>query len=850
VNVRGAEVTQRHGAYADNWCEAAASIHLRTRREAGMLELTVWIPPPPAGPATARFAVQVDRDDALVFDLPFAVVVRVQLPCAHAAGRELTLSMLCDTVFADRGADLRPISFQVTAVRAGSRQLAPNDDCGRDDGGTDAGLAIRSFHADGLCGTGAPPDTLVTIASRDVLDSACSDSDGTFSICLNPSLYDGTVHELRVEAPGAAPILEYLVADPRLRGGPASSAVQPRDPEGRSPQPGMLLASSPASQSPESAYLSARMRRPSPAALMRLRRRAAALFGERKLSIIMPAYNTRDEWLRTAVDSVLAQWCPNWELICVDDSSTEESVLATLRAYGHADERITVLSTPYRMGTAAAINVGLAAADGEFVAFLDHDDFIEATAVWQCLATASNPDVDLIYSDELVTTDDIEIPRSLVARPAFSHDYYLDHPYFVHLVACRRSLATAIGGLDETMTSSADVDFILRFLGRARSVAHIPDVLYRWRTHDPSPGHDREQDATDAIVGALNRTVKRIDPRAAAAAGLGFNQFRIDWPDPGGKVLIVIPTKNRGDLLRKAITSVEVTCPPGDYRIVVIDHASDETATQEYLRSIEFLHTVVRVEGDFNFAAMNNDAVRTYGAHEPFVLFMNNDVEAVQPNWLSRLRSLAARSDVGAVCPLLLYPGDQPEFYTRVQHGGVLIGFDGAAEHAFKGVKAYDDDGHRHTGYNCSLNVVRDFSAVTGACLLMRRGVFDTVQGFDETLRVGFNDTDLCLRAGELGYKVLYDGHTVLYHHESATRRPANLLVHDDDSRVFVRRWARMIRDGDDFYSPLLAPGGADHVPIRSNGDARSRSVRLRRAGLGTPAFGTVRGRAPERSHA
>ena len=848
MNIRGADVTQRHGMYDDNWCEAAASMQLRTIHPATMLELTIWLAPAPGAPATARFAVQVDRDDALVFDLPYAVPVRVQLPCAHEAGEQLMLSMLCDTFAADRGADLRPISFQLTAVHVGVRTHHPSDDRDQDAPAPGEGLVIQDFHADGLRGAGAPADTMVTVTARDVLATAHSDSNGTFSIALDPSLYDGALHELRIDAPGVAPIAEHVVADPRLRGAPASSAIKPRDPGGRSPKSDRLLASFPGSQSPEAAYLSARRRRPSPAALGRLRRRAGALFGRRKLSIIMPVYNTRDAWLRTAVDSVLAQWCPNWELICVDDCSTDESVLATLHSYRDADQRVTVLSTPYRMGPAGAVNVGLGAAEGEFVAFLDHDDFIEATAVWQCLATASNPDIDLIYSDELLTTEDIETPLSVVARPAFSHDYYLDHPYFVHLVACRRTLAIEIGGFDESMSISADVDFILRFLDRTRSVAHIPDVLYRWRTHDASLGHDRKQEVTAATVRALDRAVKRIDPRATAGTGLGFNQYRVNWADPGGEVLIVIPTRNRGDLLQKAISSVEVTCAPGEYRIVVVDHASDDTSTLEYLRSIEFLHTVVRVEGDFNFAAMNNDVVRTYGAHYPFVLFMNNDVEALQPNWIGRLRSLAARSDVAAVCPLLLYPGDQPECYARVQHGGVLIGFDGAAEHAFKGVKAYDDDGQRHMGYNCSLNVVRDFSAVTGACLLMRRSVFEAVRGFDETLRVGFNDTDLCLRAGELGYKVLYDGHTVLYHHESATRRPANLLVHEDDSLLFVRRWERMIREGDDFYSPLLTRGGADHVPVPSSRDARSRTARLRRAGLGTPPPDTAGRRALEPS--
>jgi GT2 family glycosyltransferase len=798
IDVCGADVVEDHGLYDDGWCEAASSLKMRARDASAVLQFTIWLAPAAGSPATARFAAQIDRNDPLVFDVPLGIAVRVHLASVHEAGRQLTLSLLCDGSVLDRGDDIRPISFRLIDMCLVSQQ---------------------------------------------------GDSTGGFAVGLSPAMYDGAVHALRLAADGVD-VVEHVVADPRLRGGPAESALTPRDPTGRSPRNGMLLASSPTSQSPETAHVLARMRKPSRAALERLQRRAASIFGRRKLSIVMPVHNTPDAWLRTALDSVLAQWCPNWQLICVDDCSTDESVLSTLRAYRDADPRITVVSTPYRKGPAGAVNLGLAAADGEFVAFLDHDDFIEATAVWKFLATASTPDVDLIYSDELLTTDDIETPRNFVARPAFSHDYYLDHPYFVHLVACRRTLALRVGGFDESMSISADVDFVLRILERARGVAHIPEVLYRWRTHDASLGHERRHEVTKAMIGALDRSIKKFEPGATARSGLGFNQYRIDWPDPGGKVLIVIPTKNRGDLLEKAISSIEVTCPPDDYRIVVIDHASDEPRTVAYLRSIEFRHTVARREGDFNFAAMNNDAVNTYGAEYPFVLFMNNDVEAVRPNWLSRLRSLAGRTDVGAVCPLLLYPGGEPNLHDRVQHGGVLVGFGGAADHAFKGIKAFDEDGGRHTGYNCSLNVVRDFSAVTGACLMMRRSVFAATGGFDEKLRVGFNDTDLCLRTGALGYKVLYDGHTMLYHHESATRRPANLLVHEEDSLVFVRRWARIIAEGDDFYSPLLAGKGADHVPTPSKSDPRSRSARLRRAGFDGPASDATRSRAREQSRA
>ncbi|HEY6236649.1 MAG TPA: glycosyltransferase family 2 protein [Candidatus Elarobacter sp.] len=843
VDVCGADLLDHHGVYDDGWCEGASSLKMRAHAASAMVRLTIWLAPAPGVAATARFAAQADRSEPFVFDVPLDIAVHVHLPCALAVNQPLTLSMLCDGSVVDHGDDVRPLSFRLLDVCLVAQQPErPGDGSGPGRAEAGAGLHVRGLGHDGLVGTGAPAHTLVTVHTVDAEAGTCrSDADGTFTVELNPAIYDGAVHALWIAADGVDTIIGHVVADPRLRTGSAGTTLTPPDPTGDAHGGGTLLASSPAAEWSDSAHLAARRRKPTPGAFQRLQRRGASLFGRRKLSIIMPVFNTPDAWLRTALDSVLAQWCPNWQLICVDDCSSDTSVLSTLEAYRDTDPRITVVSTPRRQGPAAAINAGLAAADGEFVALLEADDFIEATAVWRFLQAASAPEVDLIYSDELLTTDDIETPLSLVARPAFSHDYYLDHPYFVHLVACRRTLAVQVGGFDETMSSSADVDFILRVLESARGVAHIPEVLYRWRTHDSSLGLERRQEVTAAMVTALDRSVKKIDPGATAGSGLGFNQYRIDWPDPGGKVLIVIPTKNRGDLLEKAICSIEVTCPPDEYRIVVIDHASDEPQTLAYLRSIEFRHTVTHRDGDFNFAAMNNDAANTYGTDCPFVLFMNNDVEAVRPDWLSRLRSLAGRPDVGAVCPLLLYPGDEPGLHDRVQHGGVLVGFGGAADHAFKGVKAFDENGFRHTGYNCSLNVVRDFSAVTGACLMMRRSVFDAVGGFDEELRVGFNDTDLCLRTGALGYKVLYDGHTVLYHHESATRRPAKLLVHEEDSLMFVRRWARMIADGDDFYSPLLARKGADHVPARAKGDRRSRSARLRRAGFNGPPFDAAR---------
>ena len=307
--------------------------------------------------------------------------------------------------------------------------------------------------------------------------------------------------------------------------------------------------------------------------------------------------------------------------------------------------------------------------------------------------------------------------------------------------------------------------------------------------------------------------------------GAGFNQFRIDWPDDGGEVLIVIPTRNRAELLESCIASIKRTAASDAYRIVVIDHQSDDPNTVRFLAGLRGRHRVMPYRGAFNFARMNNTAVRRHGEGARYLLFLNNDVEAVSPGWLGRLRSLVGRNEVGAAGPLLLYGND------RVQHGGVLVGFGGAADHAMKLVDAFAPDGARNPGYNCNLTSVRDYSAVTAACMMLRRDVFTRFGGFDERFAVGFNDTDLCLRLQGAGLKVLFDGQTALYHHESATRIGSNEIVHPKDDARLRARWPRYFSDGDPFYSPLLTEAGADHL-LRADagwrGRLRARTVTLR----------------------
>jgi GT2 family glycosyltransferase len=550
-----------------------------------------------------------------------------------------------------------------------------------------------------------------------------------------------------------------------------------------------------------------------PGILPRLKRALTHRAGDLGISIIMPVFDTPRAWLLEALESVRHQFCDAWELICIDDGSTAPHVRTLIESYASRDPRVRLLSSPQNVGVTRATNFGLRAARYPYVTFLDHDDYLEPDAVWQLIRAAQLTGAELIYGDEALTDEHLNGILEFRLRPAFSHDYYLSHPYFVHPICVRTELARRVGGWDERLAISADVDFVLRVLEEARQVAHVPAVLYRWRTHAGSTGHAKQSSVTEATIGALQRHVDRLGLGARVSEGPWFNQYRVDWPSDDGLILIVMPTKNGVDLLRAAVDSIERYAGGTQYRLVVIDHESDDPATRAYLAEIAGRHVVMPYAGSFNFSKMNNTAVARYGEGAAYVLFLNNDIEATQPGWLDRLRSLAHRPEIGAVGALLMYSDK------RVQHAGVVLGFNNSADHALRLQAVYlDEAGRRNLGYNCALSSVRDYSAVTAACVMMRISVFREVGGFDENFGIGFNDTDLCLRIGRAGYRVLYDGYTLLFHYESATRAQTKQVFHPADTRRMTRRWGKLLKAGDPFYNPNLSLQTQDHVPREDSG--------------------------------
>jgi GT2 family glycosyltransferase len=550
-----------------------------------------------------------------------------------------------------------------------------------------------------------------------------------------------------------------------------------------------------------------------PGILPRLKRALTHRAGDLGISIIMPVFDTPRAWLLEALESVRHQFCDAWELICIDDGSTAPHVRTLIESYASRDKRVRLLSSAQNVGVTRATNFGLRAARYPYVTFLDHDDYLEPDAIWQLIRAAQLTGAELIYGDEALTDEHLNGILELRLRPAFSHDYYLSHPYFVHPICVRTELARRVGGWDEQLAISADVDFVLRVLEEARQVAHVPAVLYRWRTHAGSTGHAKQSSVTEATIGALQRHVDRLGLGARISEGPWFNQYRVDWPTDDGLILIVMPTKNGVELLRTAVESIERHAAGAQYRLVVIDHESDDPATRDYLAGIAARHVVMPYAGEFNFSKMNNLAVARHGEGAAYVLFLNNDIEATQAGWLDRLRSLAHRPEVGAVGALLMYSDK------RVQHAGVVLGFNNSADHALRLQAVYlDEAGRRNLGYNCALSSVRDYSAVTAACVMMRIGVFREVGGFDESFGIGFNDTDLCLRIGRAGYRVLYDGYTLLFHYESATRAKTKQVFHPADTRRMTRRWGKLLKAGDPFYNPNLSLQTQDHVPREDPG--------------------------------
>lgn len=529
-----------------------------------------------------------------------------------------------------------------------------------------------------------------------------------------------------------------------------------------------------------------------------------------KISVLMPVFDPPLEFFRAAVQSVLDQVYPDWELCIADDASTNPEVRKRIAEFARAEPRIAVV---YRMKNghiSAASNSALALATGEFCALLDHDDLLTPDALYH-MAVALNrrPDLDLLYSDE----DKVDEAGRLSDphfKPQWCPDTLLGGNYVCHLLTARTDLLHAIGGFREGLEGAQDFDLVLRLGERTSRIHHVPRVLYHWRQHENSTARamDAKPYAYQAGVRAIEQAlVRRKEPGTVSAqpeaAGYYSVRYVLDKP---GRVGIVIPTRDRSDLLEVCVRTVFENTAYRDFEILVVDNGSREPRTFDLFRKFAASHPgrfgVHRDEGTFNFSRLVNVGVRIVGG--PYVLLLNNDIEVIERTWLGAMLEQAQRPSVGCVGARLLYPDG------TVQHSGVVVGRGGLALHAFQHAE------RDAIGYANRLHTVANYSAVTGACLLVRREVYDGVGGFDERFAVDFNDVDFCLRVRQAGLQNLLVPHAELIHHESVSRghpraTSESSLRHEQEIALFRERWPDYLA-----CDPCVSP----HLVAR-NGDLR-----------------------------
>ncbi|MEO8385153.1 MAG: glycosyltransferase [Betaproteobacteria bacterium] len=539
-----------------------------------------------------------------------------------------------------------------------------------------------------------------------------------------------------------------------------------------------------------------------------------------KIAIIVPTYNTPEKTLREMLDSIKAQLYPNWELCIADDGSDQLHVSQVLEEYAASESRIKLHFGAKNCGVSHASNRALENVTSEFVVLLDHDDRLEVQALFRVAECLVNDDPDVIYSDEVLVTPDLEKVLRFAYRPAFSPEFLRSHPYIVHMVGFRTSVLREIGGFDETLHISQDYDLILRAVDRAKRIVHIPEILYQWRILPSSSGEKRIHEVMETSKAVLQRHLDRCEEDGFIEDGDGFNLFHARYPLHSGlKVAIIIPTKNHGELLRQCIDSIRKTTFGVAYDIVVIDHESEDVDTKTYLSSIIPEVQVLRYEGKFNFSAINNWAVAQLDGGYSHYLFCNNDIEAINQGWLERMLELGQRQSIGIVGAKLLYPDRK-----TIQHAGVCVGMYGAAEHYGKFLRPPESTGE--PGYLEVLRSNHEVSAVTAACMLIREEVFATIGGFDEALSVGFGDVDLCLRVRELGHSILYCAHAELLHHESYTRGKSTVDPHPEDSAFFQAKWRKILKAGDPYFNPglsLTSTAWHNASPLHCSFDIRRR---------------------------
>ena len=518
------------------------------------------------------------------------------------------------------------------------------------------------------------------------------------------------------------------------------------------------------------------------------------------ISVVMPVYNVKPEWLIEAIESLRGQVYPYWELCIADDASTDKDIRLILERYLCEDSRIKVVFREKNGHISEASNSALGLAEGEWVALLDHDDRLAESALFRVAELLQiHPEADLIYSDEDKITE-----SGLRFGPYFKTDWNLDlfysHNMFCHLGIYRKKLLNLVNGFRKGFEGAQDYDLVLRCIEKIdkKNIFHLPYVLYHWRYHDDSTAKTSEAKPYAMLAGerALNDHFVRMNIKGSAELiGHGY-RLRYFLEEPYPLVSIIILTKDKYYFLKKCIESILKKTLYKNYEIILIDNSTTEIDALNYINNLSKNKKikVIKNNQEFNFSKLNNIGVENCSGE--FVCLLNNDTEVISPNWLYELTSIASQPNVGVVGAKLLYSNNS------IQHAGIICGINGWAGHSHKGQT------NETLGYCGRVSLISTFSAVTGACMLIKKSLYQEVGGLDEeNLKIACSDVDFCLKLGEAGFRSVYTPYAVLYHHESISRgyedTSEKINRFKNELEFMKKRWGKILNN-DPFYSPNL----------------------------------------------
>lgn len=519
-----------------------------------------------------------------------------------------------------------------------------------------------------------------------------------------------------------------------------------------------------------------------------------------KISIIVPTYNTPIKLLDEMIQSVMNQSYGNWELCLADASDANSATRKAIIEYSKQDERIKVNELTQNYGISGNTNKALEIATGEYTGLLDHDDFLEANALYEVVKMLNEYPYDSLYTDE----DKYEMDTGKFADPNFKPDFAIDalcsHNYITHFFVARTELIKEVGGEHSEYDGSQDYDLIFRCTEKSNRVGHIAKILYHWRIHPGSTAGDPEQKLYCYESGrkAIQDHFERIGvPAAVEILGKPYwGLYHVKYETTGNPLVsIIIPNYENKKTLKRCIDSLYKVNTYQNFEIIIVENNSKSKEIFDYYDSLRKEHDNVKVVtwdgGEFNYSAINN-----YGekyASGNYLLLLNNDTEVISPDAVRELLGTCIRSDVGAVGAKLLYADNS------VQHAGVVIGFGGVAGHVFSRIDKNE------VGYMMRAIINYNYSAVTGACLMTKKSLYEEIGGLDENLKVAFNDVDYCLKLREKGKMVVYNAFSLWHHYESISRGyendPEKIKRYDTEVKYFQERWNDILLNGDPFYN-------------------------------------------------